>query len=68
MLERLQACAGPSPARMYGLEAENRKRTDEVRELQKVWEQLVAAGCVVGSSHRPFKFYTVPYSSVSIKA
>lgn len=55
MLERLQACAGPSPARMYALEAENRKRTDEVRELQKVWEQLLAAGCVVGSSHRPFQ-------------
>lgn len=36
MLERLNSCAGPSPARVYALEAENRKRTDEVRELQKV--------------------------------
>ncbi|KAL4422700.1 hypothetical protein ABPG75_008897 [Micractinium tetrahymenae] len=35
MLGRLEACAGPTPARVYTLEAENRKRTDEVRELQK---------------------------------
>lgn len=36
MLERVEACAGPTLARMYALEAENRKRVDEVRELQKV--------------------------------
>lgn len=36
MLERVQACSGPTPAEMYSLQGENRKRTEEVRELQKV--------------------------------
>ncbi|PSC73064.1 Coiled-coil domain-containing 77 [Micractinium conductrix] len=35
LLERLEACTGPTPAQVYALQAENRKRTDEVRELQK---------------------------------
>ncbi|EFN52358.1 hypothetical protein CHLNCDRAFT_138772 [Chlorella variabilis] len=35
LLERVAACSGPTPAETYKLQAENRKRTDEVRELQK---------------------------------
>ena len=39
LLARLEACCGGgagTPAEVYRLQAENRKRTEEVRELQKV--------------------------------
>ena len=36
LLRRLEACAGPAPSEVYALRAENRKRADEVRDLQKV--------------------------------
>lgn len=36
LLDRVEACASATPAEVYKLQAENRKRTDEVRELQKV--------------------------------
>ena len=34
----------PPPAQVYALQAENRKRTDEVRELQKVGAAAAGGG------------------------
>ena len=36
LLERVEACSGPSTVEVYKLQAVNRKRSEEVRELQKV--------------------------------
>lgn len=43
LLARLEACAGPAPSEVYALQAENRKRAKEVRELQKASATAVAA-------------------------